>query len=585
MSETPTASPVVLGRWEKPSNLASIAALAAAGQVTILPHELIRTTDGRVYHWTGTALEITSAPVHHGTVADVAALAGVYLLPSCTRGVHSGDTAYVTAAACEYRVASGVNATATWAACATIPTTPAEVGADPSGTAATAVSTHNTAGDSHADIRTSVNAVESRTTSLEGDITTAQSDISTLQTDVSTLQTDVSAVEGDISTLQGNVATLTQGIQDAVSTHNTATDAHADIRTLVAGKQDSLTISDVGEAMLALATPSIAKIPRVDAVGTVTLIDVPIGSGGAVSTLDAEIIADTPTAYWRCSEVSGNLADSSGGAHTLTVSGTPVRSFSRLAHGLADEHIRWSSAYASRADTLGVAVPWTGSWSLEFVVLLPAGISVEQGVFAVGVPLSETEANNYQLYASLDTGQRPVLIWEYGAGTNVEFKPEPVITLGERHLIAWTKDAASKVVRCYIDGCCVFEASYTQEPTGGGSAVTYVGRNSVASTSTAVLGHIAFWSGTVLSQERIQAIEIVEKAATDPADMIDEIIKIARHVTDHYEHEIAALEGRIRALERAPIDKSPRETIRRIVREEVRSVLADTAQRMKDPEL
>ena len=154
MSDSPTASPVVLGRWEKPGNLASIAALAAAGQVTILPHELIRTTDGRVYHWTGTALEITSAPVHHGTVADVAALDGIYLLPTCTRGVHQGDTAYVTSAACEYRVASGVNATATWAACAAIPTSASAIGADPSGTAATAVSAHNTAPDSHADIRT-----------------------------------------------------------------------------------------------------------------------------------------------------------------------------------------------------------------------------------------------------------------------------------------------------------------------------------------------------------------------------------------------------------------------------------------------
>ena len=348
--------------------------------------------------------------------------------------------------------------------------------------------------------RTSVNAVEARTTSLESDVATAQS---------------------DISTLQGNVVTLTQGIVDAVSTHNTAPDAHADIRTLVAGKQDSLTISPVGTALLNLSTPAAAQIPRINADASVTLIDAPSNveevdanfvsitynpsGGGAASTLDAEILADTPTAYWRCSEVSGNLDDSSGGAHTLTVSGTPVRSFSRLAPGLADEHIRWSSAYASLADTLGVAVPWTGSWSLEFVVLLPAGISVEQGVFSVGVPSFDTEATNYQLYASLDTGRKPILIWEYGAGTNVEFKPEPVITLGERHLIAWTKDAASKVVRCYIDGCCVFKASYTQEPTGGGSAVTDVGRNSAAGTSTAVLGHIAFWSGTVLPQERIQA--------------------------------------------------------------------------------
>ena len=128
---------------------------------------------------------------------------------------------------------------------------------------------------------------------------------------------------------------------------------------------------------------------------------------------------------------------------------------------------------------------------------------VLEGVFAVGVPVSETEADNYQLYAALDTGRKPFLTWEYSAGSNVDFRPEPVITLGERHLISWTKDAATKVVRCYIDGCCVLMASYTKEPTGGGSAVTAVGRS--YSTSTAVLGHIAFWSGTVLSQERIQA--------------------------------------------------------------------------------
>ena len=88
--------------------------------------------------------------------------------------------------------------------------------------------------------RTSVNAVESRTTSLESDVATAQGDISTLQTDVSaaegnisTLQGDVATAQGDISTLQGNVVTLTQGIADAVSAHNTAPDAHADLRSNV----------------------------------------------------------------------------------------------------------------------------------------------------------------------------------------------------------------------------------------------------------------------------------------------------------------------------------------------------------------
>ena len=48
----------------------------------------------------------------------------------------------------------------------------------------------------------------------------------------------------------------------------------------LAGKQDALTISDVGEAMLALATPAAQKIPRINANGSVTLIDVPSGDGG-----------------------------------------------------------------------------------------------------------------------------------------------------------------------------------------------------------------------------------------------------------------------------------------------------------------
>ena len=48
MSTVPTATPVTLDRWEKPGNLASLAALASSGQITIRPHELIRTTDGRV---------------------------------------------------------------------------------------------------------------------------------------------------------------------------------------------------------------------------------------------------------------------------------------------------------------------------------------------------------------------------------------------------------------------------------------------------------------------------------------------------------------------------------------------------------
>lgn len=183
MSTVPTAKPVVLGRNVLDDNIEHIATAGPVDKRPILVDELIRTSGGRLYRWTGADMEIL-APVHHGTVANPAALAGIYLLPSCTRGVHPGDTAYVTAAGCEYRVTSGINATATWAACATIPTiptTPSEVGADPSGTAATAVSAHNSSTDSHTDLR---NLIDGKQPSLT---------ISTVGTALLNLSTPASA--------------------------------------------------------------------------------------------------------------------------------------------------------------------------------------------------------------------------------------------------------------------------------------------------------------------------------------------------------------------------------------------------------
>lgn len=250
---TSTVTPVVLDRYEKPGNLASIAALAANGQIAIRQNELIRTTDNRVYLWTGTALEVTSAPVHHGTVATADDLAGIYLLPSCTRGVHSGDTAYVTAAGCEYRVTSGVNAAATWASCAAIPTSASAIGADPAGAASA-----------------------------------------------------------------------------AVSAHNTATDSHSDLRTLIAGKQPSLTISPVGNALLNVATPSTPKLLLVEVDGSVSMLDVPSGGGA-----DTGPWADPCVQWWFD---TGTGVQGLAGAPTTT--GAAVHAWSdRSAH-------RWSAAQA-----------------------------------------------------------------------------------------------------------------------------------------------------------------------------------------------------------------------------------------------
>ena len=143
-------------------------------------------------------------------------------------------------------------------------------------------------------------------------------------------------------------STLTQGIQDAVSTHNTAPDAHADIRTLVAGKQDSLTISDVGTALLNLSTPTAVKIPQINADASVTLIDVSnveevdanfvsisYNLSGGGGDADAGIWADPCVQWWYDSDTGVQ-----GLAGAPTTTGEAVYAWAdRSAHG-------WSAAQA-----------------------------------------------------------------------------------------------------------------------------------------------------------------------------------------------------------------------------------------------
>jgi hypothetical protein len=285
------------------------------------------------------------------------------------------------------------------------------------------------------------------------------------------------------------------------------------------------TVSDVGTALLNLSTPTAVKIPRINADASVTLIDVPSsnveevdadfvsisynpsGGGGSSATLEDEITTDAPTAYWQLTETGGNLADSAGGGRTLTVTGSPVYAFCQLVRNLTSKGLKVvHGAYASRAsDNLGVTPPWTGSWSVEFVVMLPENIGAEFGCFTYGASGSETEATNYQIYAAMTASRCPTLIWEYGAGNNVTFSPQIVLPIGFKAHIVWTKDAVNKIVKCFVNGICVYSSNYTQEPTGGSSSTIDVGRASTGSTVTGVLGHVAVYMGAVLSDARVMA--------------------------------------------------------------------------------
>jgi len=387
-----------------------------------------------------------------------------------------------------------------------------------------AVSTHNTATDAHADIRTLVAGralighqharadlpwvTEPGAALLTADSASAQRTALGMTAWAVAPWTD--GTTSDIP--EGTQLYFTNARADAraaliVSAHNVAGDSHADIRADLASAVSTHNTAPDSHADLRTAISDLmSNVEEVDA-DFVSISYNPSGGGGSSATLEDEITTDAPTAYWQLTETGGNLADSAGGGRTLTVTGSPVYAFCQLVRNLTSKGLKVvHGAYASRAsDNLGVTPPWTGSWSVEFVVMLPEGIGADFGCFTYGASGSETEATNYQIYAAMTASRCPTLIWEYGAGNNVTFSPQIVLPIGFKAHIVWTKDAVNKIVKCFVNGICVYSSNYTQEPTGGSSSTIDVGRASTGSTVTGVLGHVAVYMGAVLSDARVMA--------------------------------------------------------------------------------
>ena len=235
--------------------------------------------------------------------------------------------------------------------------------------------------------------MESRTTSLESDVATAQGDISTLQT-------DVSAAEVNISTLQGDVTTLTQGIVDAVSTHNTAPDAHADIRADLAGKQPSLTISPVGTALLNLSTPTAGKIPRINADASVTLIDVPSN----VEEVDADFVS-----------ISYNPSGGGGGGGGVTVP-DPIREYALTTD--------FSDSMGGSALTPTNAVISSG-WAVltDGYMQIPDGTDLDLTEWTIAVDVQQTGTATWQRIFDLGSSTTNfVTLTLLGGGNQIRLK-------------------------------------------------------------------------------------------------------------------------------------------------------------------
>lgn len=237
-------------------------------------------------------------------------------------------------------------------------------------------------------------------------------------------------------------------------------------------------------------------------------IEISASGGGFGGDIAAEILADSPTGYWKLDEASGNFADSSGNGNTLTASGT-IR-YQQAALNKADPttfHAYFTSgAGASIAGSLGVAVPMTGDWTIEGIALFPA--SGAAPIFGIG-NTGETTAENFQamLYRnSTGTSVTMEVFWEDGAGTNRSTTMNQTLPLYEpRHYVA-VKDGTANTITFFVNGLQYGDPlAYANEPSGGTSVFSGIGAFPGQSSAGCALAHVAFYDGIKLSAARIAA--------------------------------------------------------------------------------
>lgn len=234
----------------------------------------------------------------------------------------------------------------------------------------------------------------------------------------------------------------------------------------------------------------------------ITAIEDEIGGGGSLTSLATEILADTPTGYWKLNEESGDFADSSGNGFTLTASGTIRYQQSALELRTSDLYAHFESgAGAQRAGALGLTLPLTGDWTIEGIML--ASVDTQVSMFGIG-GVGDASANT-NVQAGLYTPSGNIAgFWESGTGTNQETQ-FIAIQRGRPLHIVMVKDGTANTLELWINGCFVAKKTYTTEPSGGlaASVSTGVGQMDAFNSGTVGLAHVAFYNGSKLSAARI----------------------------------------------------------------------------------
>lgn len=233
------------------------------------------------------------------------------------------------------------------------------------------------------------------------------------------------------------------------------------------------------------------------------------------ANLATAVLLDSPFAYWRLDEASGNFSDSSGNARTLTPTGAVKYRLPLFFAG---------SPYAIEADGCGVigrnsdtAFRFLGDYSFEITIVLQS-LPTSGQVLSLSTqgPATDAEsaATNYLHNVSIVHNGTNVAVRCYhednaGVDNLVDIAWSP--TVGVPYHLFVTRDSTTKTYEAWINGASIGSSTYANNPTSGTSSFYTLlgndnpsGAGSVSLCYWGLVGEAAIYNAK-LSNARIAA--------------------------------------------------------------------------------
>lgn len=238
--------------------------------------------------------------------------------------------------------------------------------------------------------------------------------------------------------------------------------------------------------------------------------------GWKVKSLETEILADSPTSYYKCNEASGTtISDYGSAGFNLTIGASAKINASPLFPNDPSYYFQPSNVSGGSAATCGATgsgnpagvTPWSSSATIECVISINDALAAYRALVAFQ---SASVASAAQLIFYIKANGVLTLGWYTSGGVYIEpNSPGYLIGTGKTYHLVAVKDAVAKTVTFWVNGHkCTTGATYATECSATAAPLIQIGQskaNEVFNAGCTTIGHVALYYGTKLSDSRIIA--------------------------------------------------------------------------------